>query len=104
MRSPVTVCVWVTDSAEPPSSAGFKIAFTPKPPPTLTLASALQTTGTTKVSHGTLATAGGLSARGTEKGIRLHRRGPDGKVQVIQPGMDDPMRDGDVLYVRESLF
>ncbi|HSV69361.1 MAG TPA: polysaccharide export protein EpsE [Methylibium sp.] len=52
----------------------------------------------------TLATAGGLTARGTEKGIRLHRRSSDGKVQIIQPGMDDPMRDGDVLYVRESLF
>lgn len=52
----------------------------------------------------TLATAGGLTARGTDKGIRLHRRSADGKVQVIQPGMDDPMRDGDVLYVRESLF
>lgn len=52
----------------------------------------------------TLATAGGLTARGTEKGIRLHRRTPDGKVQVLQPSMDDSMRDGDVLYVRESLF
>ena len=51
-----------------------------------------------------LATAGGVTQRGTEKGIRLHRRGNDGKVQVTQPGMDDSLRDGDVLYVRESLF
>jgi polysaccharide export outer membrane protein len=36
--------------------------------------------------------------------MRVHRRGPDGKVQVIQPTMDDPVRDGDVVYVRESLF
>lgn len=51
-----------------------------------------------------LATVGGVTQRGTEKGIRLHRRGGDGKVQVTQPGMDDSLRDGDVLYVRESLF
>lgn len=51
-----------------------------------------------------LATGGGLTPRGTEKGIRVHRRGADGKVQVIQPGMDERLQDGDVVFVRESLF
>ena len=51
-----------------------------------------------------LATGGGLTQRGTEKGMRVHRKGSDGKIQVIQPSMDDPVRDGDVVYVRESLF
>jgi len=51
-----------------------------------------------------LATGGGLSARGTEKGMRVHRKGDDGKVQIIQPKLDDAIRDGDVVYVRESLF
>ena len=51
-----------------------------------------------------LATGGGLSARGTEKGIRVHRRADDGKVRVLQPAMDDRVKDGDVVYVRESLF
>jgi len=51
-----------------------------------------------------LATGGGLTQRGTEKGIRVHRKGGDGKVQVITPVMDDRMQDGDVIYVRESLF
>ena len=51
-----------------------------------------------------LATVGGLTPRGTEKGMRVHRRGADGKTQVIQPSMDDPLVDGDVVYVRESLF
>ena len=50
-----------------------------------------------------LATGGGLTQRGTEKGIRVHRKGADGKVQIITPTMDDSMRDGDVVYVRESL-
>jgi len=52
----------------------------------------------------TLATGGGLNQRGTEKGIRVHRKTPDGNIRVITPGMDDRMQDGDVVYVRESLF
>jgi len=52
-----------------------------------------------------LASGGGLTQRGTEKGIRIHRHDDaSGKVQVLQPSMDDPVRDGDVIYVRESLF
>ena len=51
-----------------------------------------------------LATGGGLTLRGTEKGLRIHRKATDGKTQVIQPSMDDVVRDGDVVYVRESLF
>ena len=51
-----------------------------------------------------LASGGGLTQRGTEKGMRVHRKGADGKVQVVQPAMDDALRDGDVVYVRESLF
>jgi polysaccharide biosynthesis/export protein len=51
-----------------------------------------------------LATGGGLTQRGTEKGIRVHRRDPDGAVRVVTPGMDDRVQDGDVVYVRESLF
>jgi polysaccharide export outer membrane protein len=51
-----------------------------------------------------LATGGGLTARGTEKGIRVHRKGEGGKVEVLQPSMTDLLRDGDVVFVRESLF
>ena len=51
-----------------------------------------------------LATGGGLTLRGTERGLRLHRKGADGKLQVLQPAMDDVLHDGDVVYVRESLF
>ena len=51
-----------------------------------------------------LATGGGLTQRGTDKGLRLHRKGTDGKLQVLQPAMDDVLREGDVVYVRESLF
>lgn len=51
-----------------------------------------------------LASGGGLNQRGTERGIRVHRKAADGKVQVVQPAMDDSLKDGDVVYVKESLF
>jgi polysaccharide export outer membrane protein len=51
-----------------------------------------------------LATGGGVTARGTVRDIRLHRRGADGKQQVLKPGMDDRLQEGDVVYVQESLF
>ena len=52
----------------------------------------------------TLATGGGLTQRGTAKGIVVHRRGGAGKVDVITPEMTDLVREGDVVFVRESLF
>ena len=51
-----------------------------------------------------LATGGGLSPRGTEKGVRVHRKADDGSVTVMTPGMTDKLREGDVVFVRESLF
>jgi polysaccharide export outer membrane protein len=51
-----------------------------------------------------LATGGGLNARGTEKGIRVHRKADNGGVQIIELKMDDKLREGDVVFVRESLF
>ena len=51
-----------------------------------------------------LATGGGLTLRGTERGIRVHRRGADGQVQVLDVGMAGELRSGDVVHVRESLF
>lgn len=51
-----------------------------------------------------LATAGGITQRGTEKGIRVNRRDASGKVQVLVLGMQDMLQKDDVIYVRESLF
>ena len=51
-----------------------------------------------------LAAGGGLTLRGSDKGIRVHRRGGQGKTDILQPGMDEALRDGDVIYERESLF
>lgn len=51
-----------------------------------------------------LAAGGGLTPRGTEKGMRVHRRDAKGNLQVLQLTMDSPLQQGDVIYVRESLF
>lgn len=51
-----------------------------------------------------LAAGGGLTQRGSDKGIRVHRSGTGGKTEILQPGMDEALRNGDVIYVRESLF
>lgn len=51
-----------------------------------------------------LVTGGGPTLRGTERALRLYRRGADGKVETLTPGLDDPVQPDDVLYVKESLF
>ena len=51
-----------------------------------------------------LASGGGLTLRGTEKGIKVHRKEADGSIQLIAPTLTDKLREGDVVFVRESLF
>ncbi|MBI2318572.1 MAG: polysaccharide export protein EpsE [Betaproteobacteria bacterium] len=51
-----------------------------------------------------LAQGGGPTMRGTERSLRLHRRGADGQVEILRPGFNDPVQPDDVIYVRESLF
>lgn len=51
-----------------------------------------------------LATGGGLTARGTEKGIRVHRKAADGTTRTVEVPLNAKIQDGDVVFVRESLF
>jgi polysaccharide export outer membrane protein len=51
-----------------------------------------------------LASGGGLTLRGTVKGMQVHRKGPDGSIKIFEPTMTDKLREGDVVFVRESLF
>jgi polysaccharide export outer membrane protein len=51
-----------------------------------------------------LATGGGLTPKGTQRGLRINRRGADGKVQVIDAALDEKIHPDDVINVRESLF
>ena len=51
-----------------------------------------------------LSVGGGLTVRGTERGVRLHRHDSSGKVQTLEPRLTDRVLENDVVFVRESLF
>jgi polysaccharide biosynthesis/export protein len=51
-----------------------------------------------------LATGGGVTGKGTQRGIVRHRRDAGGKVKEDGVSLDDDVRDKDVIYVKESLF
>jgi polysaccharide export outer membrane protein len=51
-----------------------------------------------------LATGGGLTNRGTERGMQVHRRNGSGEVEITTLGRNDPLRPDDVIHVKESLF
>jgi len=51
-----------------------------------------------------LATGGGITGKGTTRGIVLHRRDPGGKVKDSKAGLDEELKDQDVLDVKESMF
>ena len=51
-----------------------------------------------------LATGGGITGKGTSRGVVLHRRDATGKVKDSKVSLDADVQDQDVLYVKESLF
>jgi len=51
-----------------------------------------------------LAAGGGVTGKGTQRGIVRHRRDASGKVKEEGVNMDDDVQDKDVIYVKESLF
>ncbi len=51
-----------------------------------------------------LAAGGGLTGKGTQRGIVRHRRDANGKVKEESVTLDDDVQDKDVIYVKESLF
>jgi polysaccharide biosynthesis/export protein len=51
-----------------------------------------------------LAAGGGLTARGTERGMRVHRRDASGQVKILEVQPNDLLQRDDVVYVKESLF
>jgi polysaccharide export outer membrane protein len=51
-----------------------------------------------------LAAGGGVTGKGTSRGIVRHRRDASGKVKEEGVSLDDDVRDQDVIYVKESLF
>jgi polysaccharide export outer membrane protein len=51
-----------------------------------------------------LAQAGGLTGKGTERGIRVYRQSVDKGVEPLTPQLSDKVLADDVLYVRETIF
>lgn len=51
-----------------------------------------------------LSLGGGLTPRGTDRGLRIHRRLPDGALHKLDAKLTDTVQPDDVIYVRESLF
>ena len=69
----------------------------------------VQKPGTLRLERGmtvlqALAAGGGLTQRGTQRGIRVHRKGADGTVQILTPGLQELLQQDDVIQVPESLF
>jgi polysaccharide export outer membrane protein len=69
----------------------------------------IQHTGVMRLERGmtvmqAVAAGGGATPRGTLKGLKVTRRAADGKMQTIEPSMEDTLKDGDVVFIRESLF
>ena len=51
-----------------------------------------------------VAKGGGLTLRGTDRGLRVFRRDDRGEVRVSEPRLDEAVRASDLIFLRESLF
>jgi polysaccharide biosynthesis/export protein len=51
-----------------------------------------------------LADGGGVTGKGTSRGIVVHRRDAQGKVKESSTSLDEDVHDQDVIYVKESVF
>jgi polysaccharide export outer membrane protein len=51
-----------------------------------------------------IAKGGGLTLRGTDRGVRLHRRIGERNIQILEPKLDDPVKADDLIFIRESIF
>ncbi|HEX2648833.1 MAG TPA: polysaccharide export protein EpsE [Burkholderiales bacterium] len=51
-----------------------------------------------------LAAGGGITLRGTQRGMKIHRRSEQGNLQTLNAKLTDPVQADDVIFVKESLF
>jgi polysaccharide export outer membrane protein len=51
-----------------------------------------------------IAVGGGITARGTERGVTIRRKDGDGHFGTVTAPLTETLRADDVVYVRESLF
>jgi polysaccharide export outer membrane protein len=51
-----------------------------------------------------LSLGGGVTPRGTERGLKITRRTPEGGVKRVDAALTDRLQADDVVHVRESWF
>jgi len=51
-----------------------------------------------------LSVGGGVTPRGTDRGLKIRRQAPNGTFDTISARLTDPVQADDVIYVRESWF
>ncbi len=51
-----------------------------------------------------LSVSGGLSDRGTERGLKIKRRKANGSVDTVDARLEEVLRPDDVVFVKEGLF
>jgi polysaccharide export outer membrane protein len=51
-----------------------------------------------------LSVGGGLTQRGTERGLRIQRRDAEGNLKILDAKSSDLVQPDDVIYIKESLF
>jgi polysaccharide export outer membrane protein len=51
-----------------------------------------------------LSVGGGVTQRGTDRGLKIRRKTPEGTFQSVDARLTDPVQPDDVIYVKESLF
>lgn len=88
--------------------AGGDVIYVPRAP-MYYIYGEVQRPGSYRVEDGmtvrqALVQGGGPTARGTERGLRIYRRGSDGRMETLSPDPNALVKADDVLYVGESLF
>jgi polysaccharide export outer membrane protein len=51
-----------------------------------------------------ISVGGGLTLRGTERGLHVSRKDGDGKTRTERIKLNDTLKEGDVINVKESMF
>lgn len=87
---------------------GGDIVFAP-PAPVFYIYGEVQRPGAYRLDPGmavinALSLGGGLTARGTARGLKIHRRAGDGSLTEVDATLTRAIEPNDVIYVRESLF
>lgn len=112
--TPVTEQVSIDDLLKSPTSSNNKqvypgdVLYVPKAPQVYVYGE-VQRPGNYKIERNmsvmqAIVKAGGLTIRGTQRSVKLHRRDGSGTVVKQHPELSDTLQDEDVLYIEESLL